>query len=92
MEFNDKYLISGSSDSTIIIWDLITGEKINQLFGHSEAVLDCKMYKNMIVSSSKDSLIKIWSLTTGKLLKTLTGHTSAVNAIHIHTDKIASAR
>ena len=38
-QFDDKVIISGSSDSTIRVWDVETGEMINTLIHHCEAVL-----------------------------------------------------
>ena len=39
LHYDENYLVSGSSDSTIIIWSLISGSLIKRLYGHSESVL-----------------------------------------------------
>ena len=39
LQYDDKAIISGSSDSTVRVWDANTGEMVNTLIHHCEAVL-----------------------------------------------------
>ncbi|KAJ3353860.1 WD repeat-containing protein 5 [Kappamyces sp. JEL0680] len=63
-----KYIVSGSEDRHIYIWDLQTREIVQKLAGHTDVVLsvDCHPHRNMIASSSIDGdlSIKIWTDTT----------------------------
>jgi len=57
----DNKLASGSSDETIKIWDLISGQCINTLKGHSGSVNSLAVLPdNKLASGSSDKTIKIW--------------------------------
>ncbi|XP_015768458.1 PREDICTED: WD repeat-containing protein 5B-like isoform X2 [Acropora digitifera] len=57
-----KWVISGSEDGNILIWDLNTGEVVKRLVGHTRAILSCDAhpFQQIIVSGSLDKTIKIW--------------------------------
>jgi len=57
-----KYIISGSGDRTIKIWDKETGECIKTLEGHRDSVLSVIESHDgkYIISGSYDETIKIW--------------------------------
>ncbi|KAI9301966.1 WD40-repeat-containing domain protein [Cunninghamella echinulata] len=88
---NDRYIVSGSGDHTVVQLDRWSRKKIRTLRGHLDSVLNVLMDTKRIFSASKDKTIKIWSSATGQLLKTLNGHTVAVNAIKVHGDRLVSA-
>ena len=81
-------LVSGSSDYTIKIWELSTGQLLRTLTGHSEPVWSVAISPDgqTLVSGSWDGTIKIWQLSTGKLLHTLTGHSTLVLSVAISPD------
>lgn len=56
-------IISGSSDSTVRVWDVKTGEMVNTLIHHCEAVLHLRFNNGMMVTCSKviDILIIFYS-------------------------------
>jgi F-box-like/WD domain, G-beta repeat len=55
-------LVSGSSDSTIKVWDLEGRKIIQTLEGHTESVLGLHFEDSYIVSCSRDSTARIWRL------------------------------
>jgi WD40 repeat protein len=80
---DDSKFISGSSDSTIKIWDLATGKELQTLTGHSKGVntLAITPDGSKLVSGSCDSTIKIWDLTREKLSFFPTNHNSDVSKL-----------
>ena len=56
-------IITGSSDSTVRVWDVHTGAHLNTLVHHSEAVLHLRYYKGIMVTCSKDRSIAVWDMT-----------------------------
>jgi WD40 repeat protein len=87
MSADAKFLISGSQDQTIRVWNLATGELIHILKGHQDSVNAVVLSPNeqIIASASADKTIKLWHLQSGELLGTFTGHTNAVTTLSFTT-------
>ncbi|KAL9056834.1 MAG: hypothetical protein Q9162_002705 [Coniocarpon cinnabarinum] len=91
LQFDDELLVTGSSDHTLIMWDVRTFEPIRRLTHHSAGVLDIAFDKQKIVSCSKDGTICVWDRATGKWLTTLSGHRGPVNAVQMRGNLIVTA-
>ncbi|QDT92515.1 SUMF1/EgtB/PvdO family nonheme iron enzyme [Gimesia algae] len=80
--------ISGSTDDTLIIWDLATKEKIRTLEGHSDNVRCVAITPDgsQVVSGSFDKTLKVWNLADGKLLRTLAGHSDKISCVALTPD------
>jgi WD40 repeat protein len=93
--FNGVQIVSGSTDGTVKLWDVSTGEHLRTLQGHSDRVNSVGLSSDgmKIVSASQDTTIWIWDLISCKHLQTLHGHSSAVYtaAFSPTNDFIASA-
>ena len=84
-----QYVVSGSWDKTLRLWDLKNGTCIRTFptdqntQGHQAVVYAVVITPDgqKIISGSLDGTIIIWDFNTGELLKTLTGNTSTVYAI-----------
>ena len=60
-------LASGSSDNTITIWNVDSGERIRTLIGHSKTIQTLKMLSNnLMASGSFDNTIQIWNVDCGE--------------------------
>ncbi|MEH2181504.1 serine/threonine-protein kinase [Nostoc sp.] len=83
-----KTLASGSSDKTIKLWNLATGEQIRTLTGHSYSVNSLAISPDgkTLASGSYDYPIKLWNLVTGEQIRTLTGHSDSVGSVAISPD------
>jgi WD40 repeat protein len=83
-----KYIVSGSGDNTIKIWDFKTAKCLNTLEEHTRNIHSIAISPDgkYIVSGSFDNTIKIWDFKTAKCLNTLEGHTSWVISIAISLD------
>jgi len=68
---DDRYIISGSDDSTLKVWDIETGKLLHTLKGHSSSVTAVVLTENgrRVISSSHDKTIKLWDIESGKLIK-----------------------
>jgi WD40 repeat protein len=83
MTTNSQYLISGSQDKTVRVWNLETGKLIHTLKSHREGVYTVALSpdEKIIASGSADKTIKLWHLETGELLATFSGHANTVTAL-----------
>jgi WD40 repeat protein len=88
-------IATGSEEKVIKIYNLTTGEVIQSLSGHDDAVyaliwLKCRendSSSNRLVSGSKDKTIKIFNVVTGEVLQTLIGHKSPVNCLALNSQQ-----
>ncbi|MEQ8924281.1 MAG: caspase family protein [Fulvivirga sp.] len=67
-----KYLLTGSRDKTIILWELQTGRKLRTFFGHTNTVNDLAISSDgsFFVSSGADGKAIQWEIISGKILNT----------------------
>ena len=79
---NDGNLATGSSDTTIRIWNANTGASIKVLRGHESSVHALvALSGGELASGSDDSTIKIWNFQTGETKLTIKAHESTVNTL-----------
>ncbi|RFU74996.1 wd40 repeat-like-containing domain [Trichoderma arundinaceum] len=91
LQYDDEIMVTGSSDSTCIVYDVRNGYRpIRRLVHHTAAVLDLAFDDKHIVTCSKDISICVWDRATGALLRQLRGHTGPVNAVQMRGNTIVS--
>ncbi|KAF9459713.1 WD40-repeat-containing domain protein [Collybia nuda] len=87
---NGKYLVSGSTDKTIRLWDTETGGLVIGPFkGHKAPVSSVTFSydSRRIASGSYDFSVRIWEVDTGELAMTpLEGHTGPITSISFSRD------
>ncbi|PPQ90302.1 hypothetical protein CVT25_013271 [Psilocybe cyanescens] len=85
-----KYIVSGSYDNTVRLWDAETGELVQPpLEGHENSVLSVAFSPDgkLIVSGSHDKTIRLWDATTGELVQPpFEGHDSLVTSVAFSPD------
>jgi len=88
----DGKVVSGSDDSTIMIWNMSDGKVVATLSGHQGAVSGLASFEgtDRIVSSSYDNTLKIWDCKRLKLLDTLNGHSNLVTGVACSKEFIVS--
>jgi WD40 repeat protein len=71
-----QYMVSGSMDHTMRVWDTTTGAQRHVMSGHSAPVLWVAFSPNgeWIVSASWDNTIRVWDAATGARHHTMEGH------------------
>ena len=58
-----RRVVSGSSDKTLKVWDVTTGECVATLEGHSETVFGVAVFPDgrRVVSASSDKTLKLFA-------------------------------
>jgi len=76
IQHSGKYLVSGSRDKTLRIWDLDTRRLVRDpLRAHTGSVLclqfDADPEEDLIVSGSSDATVVLWKFSTGQVIQRL---------------------
>ncbi len=82
-------ILSASYDKTLKVWDLVSGDELRTLTGHSARVWGVALTGDgqRSVSASGDKTLKVWELATGRELRTLTGHSDGVWGVALTGDR-----
>ena len=84
IQYQGNYLVSGSRDKTLRIWNLSTSRLMRQpLKGHVGSVLclqfDSRPEEDLIVSGSSDTNVILWQFSTGEMIKKISeAHSESV--------------
>jgi WD40 repeat protein/GTPase SAR1 family protein len=81
-------LASGSDDSTVKIWDIVTGQCLSTLQGHSNRVTSISFSPDghILASGSDDQTVRLWNVQTYQCLHTLRGHLARIWSVAFSTD------
>ncbi|TPX69418.1 hypothetical protein SpCBS45565_g02429 [Spizellomyces sp. 'palustris'] len=84
-------LASGSSDTDLIVWDVVAECGLARFRGHKDQITGLAFLTrnglDHIVSCSKDSLIKFWDIGTKHCAETVIGHRGEVWALDVGQDE-----
>ncbi|KAL5010050.1 hypothetical protein ScPMuIL_012355 [Solemya velum] len=89
--FDETRLASGSSDKTVKVWDIKTGELLQTFRGHNKGVWCLAFFTdNLLVSGSYDGTIKVWNITKGNAMRTLLAHDGPIWAMARRDSKLVT--
>ncbi|KAK1813518.1 hypothetical protein LTR12_012087 [Friedmanniomyces endolithicus] len=91
LQYDEEILVTGSSDSDLLVWDIKTYQPRKRLKRHTGGVLDVALDGKHIISCSKDSRIIVWDRKTLEYRGELTGHRGPVNAVQLRGKHLVSA-
>ncbi|KAL3318712.1 guanine nucleotide binding protein (G protein), beta 5 [Cichlidogyrus casuarinus] len=86
-QFNlsDYQLITGSGDSTCVLWDVESAQIIQSFHGHCGDVMSIDLSPSetgrVFASGGCDNCVNIWDMRTGLCVQVFQGHESDVNAV-----------
>jgi WD40 repeat protein len=85
---DSRFVVSGSADGTLKIWDASTGAERATLRGHEGPVSDCAITSDgrSIVSVSGDCKLKVWDLESGQERFTLEGPVQGITRCAVAPD------
>ncbi len=83
-----RYLLSGSRDKSIKLWELSTGRELRSYPGHESTINDLVLMPDgqHFISSSADKTAKMWNIASGELIKTFAGHTNYLTSVAVSPD------
>ncbi|WWC91179.1 uncharacterized protein L201_006120 [Kwoniella dendrophila CBS 6074] len=90
-----KYLLSGSTDRSIRLWNPSLGKEIKCYNGHAQEVLalDITHDNAKFASCGGDRTVFLWDVPTGSVVRRMQGHFGKINAVAFSPDSqvLASA-
>ncbi|KAJ8257158.1 hypothetical protein COCON_G00193100 [Conger conger] len=80
------FLLSGSRDKTIKMWDVSTGMCLMTLVGHDNWVRGVLVHPGgrLVVSCADDKTLRIWDYKNKRCMKTLCAHEHFVTSLDFH--------
>lgn len=74
MELRNNILVSGNADSTVKVWDIVSGHCLQTLSGpnkHQSAVTCLQFNSHFVITSSDDGTVKLWDVKTGAFVSVI---------------------
>uniref|UniRef100_A0A4W5MYU5 Apoptotic peptidase activating factor 1 n=1 Tax=Hucho hucho TaxID=62062 RepID=A0A4W5MYU5_9TELE len=85
---SETHLLSWSFDGTIKVWDMSSGERLQDLVCHQGAVLACDVSPDgqLFATTSADKTAKVWSSASWECVCLLNGHQDCVRSCRFSWD------
>jgi hypothetical protein len=84
LSWDEYYLVSGSKDGVILIWEILTGIIVKRIdVKNLVTALALTVDGTRIISGSQTGHISVWDSRTGECIKTLAEHLSWVSGISL---------
>ena len=77
-------------DNTVKVWDVVTGECLHTLTGHTSLVGLLGTSPNFLVSAAADASLRIWDANTHQLKHVLASHGGAITCFQHDETKVVS--
>jgi dynein assembly factor with WDR repeat domains 1 len=85
--FSDR-ILTGSFDSSAVLWDAKSGEPVHELTGHSGEIV-CVCFSpdgTKCATGSMDSTARIYDVNSGELIQVLQGHSGEIISLQFSSD------
>ncbi|OBZ72187.1 Nuclear distribution protein PAC1-1 [Grifola frondosa] len=77
------YVVTGSRDKLIKLWDAHSGQELKSFAGHNDWIRGLVFHPSgkYLVSASDDKTMRVWELSTGRCIRTIDAHTHFVTCL-----------
>jgi len=83
-------IVAGLDNGNILMWDINTGELVQEFDGHSDRVTELSFDATGmgLLSGAEDRALILWQVETGQILRRFIGHTGAINDVAFSPDEL----
>ena len=84
-----RYILSGSDDGTLKLWEISTGREVRTFRGHEYGVRPVAFSPDGrygLSGGSSDKTLRLWDITTGREVRTFRGHEYGVTSVAFSPD------
>lgn len=83
-----RYVLSGSDDNSVILWEVLSGRILRYFKGHEDDVnaVAFSSDSRFVLTGSDDNLAILWETETGKQVQTFSGHSGNVDDVRFSPD------
>ena len=83
-----RFVLSGSGDRTLKLWEMDSGRLLRTFEGHSDRINSVAYSPDghTVLSGSGDRTLKLWEMDSGRLLRTFEGHSDQINSVAYSPD------
>nr|XP_026692533.1 lissencephaly-1 homolog [Ciona intestinalis] len=80
------FIVSGSRDKTLKIWDVSTGQCLFTLIGHDSWIRAAMFHPRgkFLITASDDKTLRVWDIKNKRCHKTLAAHEHFVTDLDVH--------
>ena len=85
---DNRSVLSGSTDQTLKLWDVATGQCVRTFKGHTDTVnsVSLSFDGQRALSGSADKTLKLWDIATGRCVRTLGRYIYGVSSVFLSGD------
>lgn len=85
---NSQFIASASDDTTVKIFDVISGACLRTMRGHTNYVFCCSFnpQSSLIASAGFDETVRVWDFKTGLCVKCIPAHSDPITSISYNHD------
>ena len=83
-----KWIVSGSADNRLKLWDTTTGRDVKSFAAHTDKILSVAFSPDgrLIVSGSRDKTVRLWDIESGRELRVFADFRYHVNSVAFSPD------
>ncbi|PIK45609.1 putative F-box/WD repeat-containing protein 7-like [Apostichopus japonicus] len=78
IDSDGQIIVSGSTDGTVRVWDVFSGQCLDVINGHSDSVTCLQMMDTEVITGCADSIISVFEISSATCKKILNGHEKGI--------------
>ncbi|KAI9480416.1 MAG: quinon protein alcohol dehydrogenase-like superfamily [Benjaminiella poitrasii] len=90
LQMNDSFVMTGSNDALVRVWDINTGSLLRTLAGHTAPITSLQFDSIYLITGSRDKTVKVWDYHSGQCQRTV-WYGASITALDLNTSIMAAS-